>query len=62
MLRRYLIVNGLSTAVMYGAVWTFAPSVSSAIDALVEGVKLYAMDNMWLGPLLHGVVSITSGL
>ena len=61
MLRRYVIVNGVVTALMYGAVWAYAPSVSSFGQTLRDGFDIYALDHALLGPVWHGIITVTGG-
>lgn len=62
MLRRYVIANGISTAVLYGAAWSLFPVVHGFVASAEKSFDLYAFDNTLIGPLLHGVVSLVSGL
>lgn len=58
MLRRYLIVNGIMTALLYAAVWAFVPSVSGLTRSMGATVRALAEDNPMLGPVLNRVVTI----
>lgn len=58
MLRRYVIVNGVSTAALYAAYWAFAPNASSLVQTVRHGFDLYAMDHSFLGPIFHRIVTV----
>lgn len=58
-MQRYLIVNGVSTAIMYAAIWAFAPNPVVMADKLREGIEVFAFDNALLGPLFHRIVTVT---
>jgi hypothetical protein len=58
MLRRYLIVNGIATALLYAAVWAFVPSVSGLSRSVGSTVRALAEDSPILGPVLNRVVTI----
>lgn len=62
MLRRYLIANGVSTAVLYGGAIALAPVAIGAIGAMRQTIELLAIENAWLGPIVHRVVTVTSGV
>jgi hypothetical protein len=59
MLRRYLIVNGFLTALLYGAVWAFAPSVPGLVRSLGATAKAVAIESPMLGPVIHRIVLIS---
>jgi hypothetical protein len=61
MIRRYLIVNGVSTAALYGALIAAAPVAFSAVASVRQTIELLAIENSWLGPIVHRVVTVTSG-
>ncbi|PPC88591.1 MAG: hypothetical protein CTY31_01295 [Hyphomicrobium sp.] len=61
MLRRYVIVNGVTTLLMYAAVWAYAPHLSSLTQSLREDFDIYAMDNPMLGPIVHRIISVSGG-
>ncbi|NOT70199.1 MAG: hypothetical protein HOP09_02630 [Hyphomicrobium sp.] len=58
MLRRYLIVNGLTTALMYGAVWALVPSPSSVTQALSSTFESYVSENALLGPVVYRMITV----
>ena len=57
MLRRYLIVNGLSTAALYLAIMAFAPahSVTAAFTQVFHG---YVSEDAMLGPVFNRVIVV----
>ncbi|HVZ04157.1 hypothetical protein [Hyphomicrobium sp.] len=59
MLRRYLITNGIMTALLYGAVWAFAPSVSGVVRSAGSTIEAFAMDNPLFAPMIHRMVLIS---
>jgi hypothetical protein len=61
MLRRYIIVNGLSTVAMYGAIWAAWPVFTAQLNAMRSGFETYAMENPLLGPLVHRIVLMIGG-
>ncbi|ADJ23785.1 hypothetical protein Hden_1984 [Hyphomicrobium denitrificans ATCC 51888] len=56
MLRRYLIVNGTLTALMYGAVWAFAPSVPHLVQSAQSSFKTFAIDSPLLRPVVDRII------
>jgi hypothetical protein len=59
MLRRYLIVNGIKTALIYAAVWAFVPSVSGLAHAADSTFQTFAMESPLLGPLFYRIVTVS---
>jgi hypothetical protein len=59
MLRRYLIVNGITTALLYAAVWNFVPSVSGLAHAAGSTFQTFAMESPMLGPLIYRLVTVS---
>ena len=59
MLRRYLIVNAVTTALLYAAFWLYAPSLSGLIHNARHGIEVYAMDSVVLGPIMHRIVLVS---
>lgn len=55
MLRRYLIVNGVSTIALYAAIWAFVPSYNSVTGALSQAWQTYATEHTVLGPVLNRI-------
>ena len=60
MLRRYLIVNGATTAVLYGAIYALAPTLK--LESLRASFEDYVMESPVLGPLLNKIILVTSAL
>lgn len=62
MLRRYLIVNGTTTALLYGGIYAVIPSalhVHQSVQAMFNGL---VMQSPILGPLVNKVVLVISCL
>ncbi|HEY8128078.1 MAG TPA: hypothetical protein VIF39_05085 [Hyphomicrobium sp.] len=62
MLRRYFIVNGTTTALLYGGIYTLIPSsldVHQSVQAIFNGL---VMQSPILGPLINKVILVTSCL
>jgi hypothetical protein len=59
MLRRYLIANGIMTALLYGAVWAFVPSASGLAHAAGSTVQTFAMKSPMLVPLIYRIVTVS---
>lgn len=59
MLRRYLITNGISTAIMYGAYLAVVPSLPNLLSAVGQSVDAMAMESSFLGPIFHRIVSVS---
>jgi hypothetical protein len=60
MLRRYLIANGVSSAVLYGAMWAFVPSLSSLSSSIETTINSYVMDHSFLAPILNRVITVAA--
>lgn len=58
MLRRYLIVNGISTVAIYGTIWALLPSVQALPGSLTQALNVYAMEHSVLGPMLNRIVLV----
>lgn len=52
MLRRYLIVNGVSTVLLYALVWTLVPSPLGFVTQVRERFETFAIESPLLGPVL----------
>lgn len=52
MLRRYLIVNGVSTLLMYAAIWAIVPAPSSLLSAARQTVETFANETSLFGPIV----------
>jgi hypothetical protein len=62
MLRRYLIVNGTSTAVLYGGIYAAMPSVTNTLQSVQDTFNAFVAQSPILGPLVNKVVLIVSSL
>ncbi|HET6389151.1 hypothetical protein [Hyphomicrobium sp.] len=60
MLRRYLIVNGATTAVLYGALYALTPTLK--LENLRASFEGFVMESPVLGPLLNKIILVTSAL
>jgi hypothetical protein len=54
MLRRYLIVNGITTVLLYGAFAAFVP----AMPNLRSMFNTFAMQSPVLGPVIYRIVTV----
>jgi hypothetical protein len=59
MLRRYLIVNGITTALLYGAFWAFVPSMPDMLQSARATFDTFSMQSPVLGPFLHRIVMVS---
>lgn len=59
MLRRYLIVNGVTTALLYGAFSAFVPSTPDMLQSARATFDTFAMQSPILGPLIHRIVMVS---
>lgn len=59
MLRRYLIVNGITTALLYAGFWLYTPSLSGLVQNAKQGFEIYALDSALLGPVVHRIVTVS---
>ena len=62
MLQRYVIVNGVTTAALYGAAYAFTPSSLYLLDSIRAGFEGFVMQSPMLGPLLNKIILVTSAL
>ncbi|HML31000.1 MAG TPA: hypothetical protein PKE16_19580 [Hyphomicrobium sp.] len=62
MLRRYLIVNGTATALLYGGIYAGVPSATHLVESVQDLFASYVMESPVLGPLINKVVLVTSCL
>lgn len=60
MLRRYLVVNGTTTALLYGAIYAAVPSSLHLIRSVQNSFNGYVMQSPILGPLVNKVVLVMS--
>ena len=56
MLRRYLIVNGTMTLVLYGVFLAFAPSAPHLLQSVRATFDTFSMESPMLRPLFHRIV------
>jgi len=61
MLRRYLIVNGVTTALLYATIYALTPSMKS-LEALRDNFDGFVMQSPVLGPLVNKIILVTSAL
>ena len=59
MLRRYLIVNGISTALLYGVFSAFVPSMPNLLQSARATFDTYAMQSPFLEPMIHRIVMVS---
>lgn len=62
MLRRYLIVNGLSSAVLYAGIWAFVPTLGSLTNAVSDSWETYVMGHTFVGPVFNRIVTVGASL
>ena len=62
MLRRYLIVNGTMTLLLYGAVLAVVPSVPNLLQSVRAVFDSFSMESPILGPLVHRIVLVGGSL
>ncbi|MBS0234113.1 MAG: hypothetical protein JSR99_11590 [Proteobacteria bacterium] len=62
MLRRYLIVNGTTTALLYGGIYAAIPSSMHFLQSIQDMLEGYVMESPILGPLVNKVVVVISCL
>lgn len=60
MLRRYLIVNGVTTVLLYGALFAIIPSAPHVMQSAQATFENYFMESPMLGPLVHRIVVLSS--
>lgn len=58
MLRRYLIVNGVSSAVLYAGIWAVVPSMDAVSQAASNAWDAFVMGHTFLGPVLHRIITV----
>jgi hypothetical protein len=62
MLRRYLIVNGTMTLVLYGVFLAFAPSAPHLLQSVRATFDTFSMESPMLRPLFHRIVLVGGAL
>jgi hypothetical protein len=60
MLRRYLIVNGITTALLYGAFWAFVPSTPNLMQGMFSAFDTFAMESPLFGPVVHRILIVSA--
>jgi hypothetical protein len=59
MLRRYLIVNGITTALLYAAYTSLVPSAPHMLNSARETFDTFAMQSPLLGPIVYRLVTVS---
>lgn len=62
MLRRYLIVNGTTTALLYGSVYAAMGPTIHLVHAMRNSFDGYVMQSPILGPVINKVILVASCL
>ena len=62
MLRRYLIVNGTTTALLYAGVHAAVGPTVHAVQSAHDWTMIYLMQSPLLAPLVNKVILVVSGL
>lgn len=62
MLRRYLITNGISTALLYGGIYAAVTPAWNTLQSFRQMFDGYVMESPILGPLLNKIVIVISSL
>ena len=62
MLRRYLIVNGATSALLYLVMWTCVPSMAAMSQTINETWNSYVMGHTFLGPVLNRMITVGANL
>jgi hypothetical protein len=62
MLRRYLIVNGTSTALLYGGIYAAIPSLTHVVQSVQDTFNGFLAQSPILGPLVNKVIVVVSSL
>lgn len=57
MLRRYLVLNGVSTVVLYGVVATVTPHLLSMAQSLHVSATSLILQSQTLGPILYRFIA-----
>ena len=60
MLRRYLITNVITSALLYGAIWLYVPSVASVAQSFNSTLNTFVMGDIFLAPLLQGMIAVSA--
>jgi hypothetical protein len=59
-LRRYLVVNGISTAALYLAIWTFLPHLGAVSNDVNQAWDGYVTGNALLAPMFNRVIVVAA--
>ena len=59
MLRRYLITNLVSTALLYAGYMALVRSRADLAAHMSQGFESYSMESSMLAPLLHRIVTVS---
>ncbi|WP_409560650.1 hypothetical protein RLW55_11495 [Hyphomicrobium sp. B1] len=62
MLRRYLITNGISTALLYGGIYAAIPSIVHALGSVQDAFNGFVAQSPILAPLVNKIVVMVSSL
>lgn len=58
MLRRYLIVNSVTTAIGYAGYLALVPSGAGMAAQMRDSIKSYSMEQPILAPLVYRIVTV----
>ena len=58
MLRRYLIANVVSSALLYAAALTYVPSFAAMTRSINTSFEVFVMGHTFLAPVLHRIVMV----
>ncbi|HXE01234.1 MAG TPA: hypothetical protein VN623_04720 [Hyphomicrobium sp.] len=59
MLRRYLIVNGTMTLLLYGAFFALVPSAPNLLQSVRATFDAVLMESPILGPLVNRIILVS---
>ncbi|RUO97714.1 hypothetical protein [Hyphomicrobium sp.] len=62
MLRRYLLVNGTTTALLYGGIYAATPSTGHLVQTARDFCDGFVMQSPILGPIINKVVLLISAI
>ncbi len=62
MLRRYLLVNGTTTALLYAGIYAATPSTGHVLQTVRDVCDGFVMQSPILGPLINKVVVLISAI
>lgn len=61
MLRRYLLVNGISTVLLYAGLIAAVPAVPHVLASAREAISSIAMESPVLAPIIYRIVVVKGG-